>query len=143
MFADGDVMSDVDEVIDFGARPDGRGPKRAPIDGRVGPNFDVIMNDNLAELKNLAMTSFIENVTGAIRAKDRSCVNSDTVTDAGFLIENYVGVKTNVLSELTISAQVVAAHEHRAGANARAGTGDTMGADMSGGIDFSGRGDDC
>ncbi len=70
MFPECDVMGDLDEVIDLGAASDDGGAEGAAVDGDVGADFDVVVDDDLADLGDFAVLSVIEDVAEAIGADD-------------------------------------------------------------------------
>jgi hypothetical protein len=45
------VVADVDQVIDFCAATDAGFVERAAVDGGVGPDFDIVFNDETADLR--------------------------------------------------------------------------------------------
>ena len=51
MAADDDVVPDLDEIINFRALADDRILKGAAVDGRVGPDLDVVLDDDPADLR--------------------------------------------------------------------------------------------
>ena len=57
MGADGGVVTDLDEVVDFGTPADAGLFKAGSVDGGVGANFDVIFEDDDAHLVLLLMFS--------------------------------------------------------------------------------------
>ena len=53
-----DVVPDLDEIINFGALPDDRIAQGTPVDGRIGPDLDTVLNDDPANLRHFQMTVF-------------------------------------------------------------------------------------
>lgn len=80
-FADDNIVRDLNEIIDLCAAPNHGRTERSTIDANVRTDFDIVMNDHVSDLENLAMLALIENVTVAIGTDDRSCVNTDAMTD--------------------------------------------------------------
>ena len=52
MFADDNVVGDLDEVVDLGAASDDGGFYGTSVDGCVCTNFDVVMNDDGSHLRD-------------------------------------------------------------------------------------------
>ena len=55
MAADDDVVADLHEVVDLGALADHRVAAGAPVDGGVGADLDVVLDDDAADLRHLEM----------------------------------------------------------------------------------------
>src|SRR4051794_18121776 len=53
--ADLHAVRDVDEIVDLGALSDSGFANGGPIDGRVGADLDVVLYDQIGELRNLEM----------------------------------------------------------------------------------------
>ena len=66
--ANNDVVSDVHEIINLRPLANDSGTEPASIDGCVRANLDVVVNNDISDLENLAMTAFIEDVAVTIRA---------------------------------------------------------------------------
>ena len=89
VFADLDVVGDLNEIINLDAVGDARGVERSPVHGGVGANFDVITNFYMSDLRELPMAPFPEDVTEAVRADNRSGMNDNAATEADALIQCY------------------------------------------------------
>src|SRR5438477_6892803 len=76
-----DIVSHVNEVIDFGAfADDGRTEGRA-VDGSVGANLHIVLNNDVANLQNLAMATFVQHITVTIRPDDGTSMDAHAVAD--------------------------------------------------------------
>ena len=53
MLAHHAVVPDLDQVVDLGAAADAGDIQRRTIDGRVGSNLDVVLDDNAPDLPDL------------------------------------------------------------------------------------------
>jgi len=76
-----DVVRNMHEVVDLRALADDRGPKGSAIDGRVGADLHIVVDDHVADLQHLAVTALVEHVTVTIRADDGAGVDCHTVAD--------------------------------------------------------------
>ena len=56
MAADLDIVSDLHQVVDLGALADHGVAIGAAVDGGVGPDLDIVLNDDAADLQDLAVT---------------------------------------------------------------------------------------
>src|ERR1039457_6292298 len=75
MPADDHIVCDVDQVVDFRSLTDDGGAKRAAVDGGIGADLDIVMDDDVAELKHFAVTPLVEDVAEAVRPDDRTGVD--------------------------------------------------------------------
>ena len=100
VLADDDVVRDLHEVVDFRAAPDDGRAERAAINARVRANLDIVVNDDVADLKHLAMLARVEHVAVTVRADDRAGVDADAMANLRVGVENDAGEKPRVLAEL-------------------------------------------
>src|SRR5688572_6274338 len=68
VFANDDVVADLDQVIDLRTFTDNRAAKRTTIDRHVRANLDIVMNDHVADLRHFAVDAFVEDITESIGA---------------------------------------------------------------------------
>ena len=69
VWAEIDVMADLDEVVYLGSASDARRLKAAAVNCRVGSNFDIVFHCDIADLVQLDMaTLFIGCITEAAGA---------------------------------------------------------------------------
>src|SRR3954463_7944909 len=106
----GNIVRDMDEVVDFRAVADDSRAESSAIDGDIGADLDVVANDDVADLQNFAMTAFVENVAVAVGADDGSGVDGDAVADLATVIDNDVGIEAGVAANFGVAADMVAAH---------------------------------
>src|SRR6266540_691986 len=69
--ADRTVVGDHDLVVDLRAGPDPRGPKRAAIDCRAGPDLDVVFNLDPAELWHFHVLAALKAIAKSVSADHR------------------------------------------------------------------------
>src|SRR5258708_7903697 len=65
MLAESHVVRNLDEVVYFGTLPNQGRSERAAVNGHVGTNLDVVLDDHVANLGDLYMNSTVLNVTEA------------------------------------------------------------------------------
>src|SRR5690349_11687933 len=70
MFAHDDVVTNLDEIIDFGSLADDGRSERAAINGYICANLDIVAKDDDADLRNLAMHPAILHITEPVSADD-------------------------------------------------------------------------
>jgi hypothetical protein len=91
MFVDDDIVGDLYQVINLGASADFGVSERAPIDSAVGPNLDVIFDDDSANLWDFPMVILIENIAKSIRSDHGSGVNANAIAQFAFAVNTDVG----------------------------------------------------
>jgi hypothetical protein len=138
MLANDDVMADLHEVIDLGALADNRRPKRAAVDGDVGSNFNIIVDDDLADLRDFPLNAGVQDVTKTVAANDRACMDTDAPANLCLTVENGVGEELGAGADDAVVANVVAAAQNGFGADFDFFANDAEGADVGRGIDFRG-----
>jgi hypothetical protein len=72
-------MPDLHEVVDLGAGTDHSVVDAAAIDSRVGTDFDIVMNDAAADVRDLGMGAIAENVSETITSEPRTAVHYHAV----------------------------------------------------------------
>ena len=69
MLIDVDVVSNLAKVVNFDAFADESRAHGCTINGTIGPDFNVVFNDNVSNLRNFAVdTIFVRGKTKAVRA---------------------------------------------------------------------------
>ena len=119
--ADGDAVRDLDEVVDLGARADPRLAHGRTIDGRVGADLDVVLDDDAADLRNLVMRAVgAAREAEAVAADDGAVLEDDAVAEADALADRDARVQHAVVADLDLPADRRRAVHDRARADARA-----------------------
>ncbi len=75
------VVSDMDKVVDLGSLAYDSRSERGAVNGCVGPDLHVVMDNDIADLQDFAVPSFIEHVTVAVRPDDSAGVDRHTMAD--------------------------------------------------------------
>ena len=124
MFADVDVVSDLDEVIDFGAFADDGSSEARAINGGVRADFDVIFDDDDSELGDFCMFTVDFFEAEAIAADDGSGVEDNAIADFATREDGGAWVEVAVSSYVSFVADVAMGFESGVGANACMGLDD-------------------
>ena len=99
MFADLHVVPDLDQVINFRPFADDCRLECPAINRHVRADFDVVADDDVADLRHLTMRAAIEHVAEAVRANYRSGVNPHALAAiAGRTRRIRLGTAVTVLS---------------------------------------------
>ena len=60
------VVANLDLIIDFGSFADPRCAQCPTIDGRIGTNLDIIVNDDISNLRDFSVESSVHDIPVAI-----------------------------------------------------------------------------
>src|SRR5258706_10004482 len=99
VFADADVVSDLDEVVDLGPFTDDRFAERGTVDGRAGPDLDVVVEADDADLRDLVMPAGVRGETIAVGAEDRSAVDDAAPADLRAVVDRRVRVDGGAVAD--------------------------------------------
>src|SRR5690606_1237983 len=81
--ADDDVVPDLDEIINFRTRPDAGILKGAAVDGGIGPDLDIVSDQNTAYLRHFQMSPRPHGEAEAILSDADTSVQNDTLPQDG------------------------------------------------------------
>ncbi len=113
VFTNDDVVGDLHEVVDLGAFADEGVAECAAINSAVGPDLDVVLDHDAADLRDFAVMILIKNITVAIGADDGAGVNADTVADPALRVNCDVGKQAHRLAKHRLVADGAVGLEHR------------------------------
>jgi len=134
MLAYGDVVPDLHQVVDLRPLADDRWSQRPPVNGHVGPNFHIVSNDYMPNLRHLSVNPVIEHVTKTVGPDNGPAMDADPMADLGVGIKRDRGTQVDVITQTAAGADVISGLEHRSRADPRLGFHHTIGPDMGGGI---------
>ena len=100
MFANNDVVSDLDEVVDFCSFADDGLSEARTINGGVGADLHVVADFDDADLVDFDVAAVGELVAVTIGTDDGSGVNDHIVTEDAAFGDSYVGADLAVLADL-------------------------------------------
>src|SRR5262245_27897636 len=81
VFSDFNVVRYLNQVVEFSAASHDCGFQRAPIDTRIRPDLDVILDDDLSNLGKLYILFAVFDESKTIRADNGPRMNNDVVSD--------------------------------------------------------------
>src|SRR5262249_37435408 len=97
------AVRDHHQVVDFGTAANHRGPDGCPVDGSVGANFDVVLDDHGSSLHDLARRATgAHDVSKAVTAKDAATVQDDTMPDADALAHGDVRIGAETVTDVDL-----------------------------------------
>src|SRR5580765_7120818 len=102
------VVSDLHQVVDFGAFSDDSRTERAAINGHVGADLNIVVADHVPNLRDLEVPAVAKNIAKAIRANHRAGVNADPIAKLGVCIKGHAGKEMHVFPEPAVCADMVA-----------------------------------
>ncbi len=117
VFANPTVVSDLHQVIDLRSGPNSCRLKRAAIHGRAGPDFDIIADLDMPELRDLGVLALMGPVAEAIGADHGVGVNNDAVAHERVVIEHGMRIKRHVITQPAATAHDGPAMQSATGAN--------------------------
>src|SRR5208283_1890639 len=118
VLTDADVVPNLDEVIYFGAPPDHGRTQGAAVHRDAGAQLDVVADDDVADLGHFPVHAVVGDVPKAVGPDDTSGMNPHAVADFRPGIEDHVWEQVDILAELAIGPNVVAAVQDGARADA-------------------------
>ena len=83
MPADRAVVSDLDQVVDLGALADDRVAGGAAVDRGIGADFDVVLDDDAAGLRDFLMALRRRQIAKAVLADAGASMDDDAIADQG------------------------------------------------------------
>ena len=117
-----DVVPDLDQIINFRAFADDRVLKGAPVDGRIGADFDVVLDDHPADLRHLQVPAGAHGEAEAVLADAHARMDDDPVADEGM-------GDGRQRPDVAVAADGDTVADHGAGGDARAAADAGLGAD--------------
>lgn len=99
MLANMAIVSDLDQIVDFGAGADDRIGQRAAVDGGAGADFHVVLQDGAAQLRDFFVTGGGGDIAEAVTADDRAAMEDDAVADQG-VGDHAIGADAAVAADL-------------------------------------------
>ena len=84
MPSDDHVVRDMHEIINLRALANDGGAQRTAVNGCVGADLHVVVDDDIADLQNFSVTAFVEHVAITVRTDNSSGVNAHATTDLRF-----------------------------------------------------------
>ena len=92
VFADRVIMSYLNQVIDFSTRADHRRSERASIDASIGSYFDMMFDNQIADMGNFDMPLTLLLVAEPVRSKYGTGMNDDVIADLGVIVNDDVWI---------------------------------------------------
>ncbi len=99
MLPDFHVVSDHHQVVDLGPLAYHGFAQGRPIDRRPGPDLDVVLDPDDADLRNLVMLALVHGETVAIGADDDARVDDAAAANARAIVNDDVGIDDRIVPE--------------------------------------------
>ena len=120
MLANGNVMSDLHEVIDLRAAFNHRAPEGGAIDRDIGSQFHIVFDTDNTQLGNLVMPPFVLHVPKAVAPDDGSAMNDHPGADEAPFPHRHIRIEHAVVADRGIVSDKDAGVECDSGADAGA-----------------------
>ena len=135
VLADLDVVRDLHEVVDLGAAPHDRVAEHRAIDRRVGADLHVVLDEDPAHLRDLAVRLPVECVAEAVGPDHRARMDDDPPAELDAGAEHHARVEHRVLADLGARPDERERVHAHAGAQDRARLDHGQRADRGGRVD--------
>ena len=106
VLADGDVVADVDEVVNFRSRTDARGAGARLVNRDIRADFHIVFYNDAPDLRDFIVTVVNKHVAEAVGAEDASAVNDDGVSDLRIIMQDHLGINHTVITDGDIVADI-------------------------------------
>ena len=128
--ADHHVVRDLHQVVDLRALAHDGGPERSPINGHVRAKLHIIADDDIADLRHLAMDGAVLHIAKAVRADDRAGVDAHPLADLRVRVERDIREQHDPVAQQAVVGHEVAAMQRRAGPDPDAFADDAVRPDL-------------
>jgi hypothetical protein len=129
---DFNIVGNLNKVIHFAAGPDARSAKRSAVDGAIGANFDIIINNNAPDLRKFPLSTPVESIPETIASQDNAGMENHAVANTCSRIENNAGEQDAVFSNATGFSDDDAGMKNAASSNLRFSLDDSIGTQFNG-----------
>src|SRR5262245_59012072 len=113
IFADLDVVGDLDEIIELHAPADDCRLEGSPIDAGICPDLNIVFDDHLADLRELDVALTVPDKPETIRANHGARMDDDPVSDFDVLIYNDSRMQRAAVADLTAFSDVATGLDRR------------------------------
>src|SRR5262245_27675863 len=120
VFADINVVGNLDEIVELHASADECSFQRTPINARVRSDFDIIFNDDFSDLWKLHMGRAVSHKSESIGPDHRARMNHHTVSNRYFRINRNTWIKCAVITDDCVFADVAAGFDNGGSTHDRA-----------------------
>src|SRR5436309_2644827 len=94
------VMTDLDQIIELHATPDNSCPHGRSVDGSVRANFNVILNDHVADLGDSDQFAAVLDKTKTVGADHSAIEQSDPIANRDPFANGDVAVTVEIVADL-------------------------------------------
>ena len=130
VFADLDVVRDLDEIIELDAAADDRRLEGSPVDAGICADLHVVFDDHLADLGKLDVAFTVPDESEAVRTNHCTGVDNDPVSDFDILIYNAARIQGAAVADLAAFSDIATGLDRRLIANHSAGFNNGAGTDL-------------
>ena len=102
VFADFDVMAEMDEVVDFRPPPDFCRTQRGIIQARAGPDFDVVADGDIADLGDAGMLALFRGKAEAFTADDGMSPDDGPLAEDAVFVNDGARIDDRAFADLDV-----------------------------------------
>ena len=99
VLSDHNVVRDLDKIIQLRATFDERFRKRRPINRRIGTNFDIIFNNDSADLRNFVVSVADRREPEPVAPNNSAAVDNHSVPNRDFLSDTNVWIDKSIITD--------------------------------------------
>src|SRR5262245_37566820 len=99
VFADLDVMRNLDQVVELHAVANDRSLERAAVDARIRSDFDIVFHDDSPDLRELYVGGPVFHEPESIGANHSPCMNDHAVSDRDIFVDDNTWIQRAVLAD--------------------------------------------
>ena len=117
------VVSDLHQIVDLGALADDGIAGGAAVDGRIGADLHIVLNDDAAGLRDFLMALRARQIAKPVLADTGARMDDDAIADQRML-DRRAGADRAVAADANARPDNRADRDHRAGADLGIGADD-------------------
>ena len=136
------VVRDLDEIVDLAALADDRIAQCAAVDGAIGPDLHVVLDDHTADLWHLAVAVGAHDIAESVLPDGAAGVNDHPIADQG-MHDCHIGPDRAVAPDAHVRPDGGTRADHCSRPDLGARTDDHTGIDRGAIFDASVRVDEC
>jgi len=113
IFSNPDIVGNLHQVVNLGSLPNHCLIKPSPINGHVGPNFNILFDHNRANLRNLLIDSIDLVESETVSPYHSTAMNDDPVSNGDPLSNTHVGIDQTSSPDDRLSTDKTTAFNNR------------------------------
>ena len=108
------IVGNVHQIVDLAPLANDGWSKGTAVNGGIGTNLHIVMNDDDPHLQHLAMVTFVKDIAIAVGANHCSGMNADAASHLASWIDHHVGMEPRVIANNAVRTDVHRAQQRAA-----------------------------